>query len=116
MPKLFGTSGIRGPAEELFTNNFCFRIGFTFGEWLTIRGKQGLVAIANDPRESSPRIKEHFIQGLAESGWSISDQGVIPTPALTYFSKVTPHISGAAMITGSHIAAHLNGIKFFVDG
>lgn len=116
MPKLFGTSGIRGPADKLFTKEFCVKIGVIFGTWLKNKGKTGYIAIAMDPRQSSPKIKEHFISGLVSTGWEILDEGIIPTPALTYFVKNSAHVGGGAMITGSHIAEGLNGIKFFIDG
>ncbi|TSC87625.1 MAG: hypothetical protein G01um101416_440 [Microgenomates group bacterium Gr01-1014_16] len=113
MPKLFGTSGIRGPADELFTNDFCRKLGAVFGTWLKSKNKTGFVAIANDPRESSPRIKDQIIRGL---DLPVLDEGVVPTPALTYFVKNSPQIAGGIMVTGSHIAAHLNGVKLLVDG
>ncbi|OGC92730.1 hypothetical protein A2876_00005 [Candidatus Amesbacteria bacterium RIFCSPHIGHO2_01_FULL_48_32b] len=116
MPKLFGTSGIRGPADSLFTKDFCQKIGLVFGTWLKSKGKNGPVALAYDPRQSSPRIKDGLIQGLSAAGFSALDQGVIPTPALTYFLKNSPHVSGAVMITGSHINADLNGVKLMFDG
>lgn len=116
MPKLFGTSGIRGPAEALFTKEFCTKLGVVFGQWLKDKGKSGYVAVAMDPRESSPRIKQHIISGLASLGWEILDEGVVPTPALTYFVKQSPHVGGGVMITGSHITADLNGVKLFIDG
>lgn len=114
--KLFGTNGIRGPADTLFTRQFCLKIGYVFGTWLNGRGKQGYVAVGMDPRESSPRIKDHLCQGLALAGWEILDQGVVPTPALTYFVKQSPHVGGGVMVTGSHITAHLNGVKLFING
>lgn len=117
MPKkLFGTSGIRGPAETLFTDDFCVRIGYVFGQWLKKLRKEGFVALAMDPRESSPRIKDHIASGLAICGFEILDEGVIPTPALEYFLKESSHIAGAIMVTGSHITANLNGVKLMVDG
>lgn len=116
MPKLFGTSGIRGPADSLFTKEFCLKLGVVYGQWLKDKGKSGYVAIAMDPRESSPRIKEHIIAGLAVQGFEILDEGVIPTPALTYFVHQSPPVGGGVMVTGSHITANLNGVKLFVDG
>ncbi len=116
MPALFGTNGIRGPAETLFTKDFCTRLGYVFGTWLSSKKKQGYVAVAMDPRQSSPRIKSHLLQGLAAAGWEILDQGVVPTPALTYFVKNSPQVGGGVMVTGSHIAEGLNGVKLFIDG
>lgn len=116
MPKLFGTSGIRGSASKLFTKEFCQKLGVVFGTWLKDKGKSGYVAVAMDPRDSSPRIKEQIITGLAVTGWEILDEGVVPTPALTYFVKESPHVGLGIMITGSHITAELNGVKLFIDG
>lgn len=116
MPKLFGTSGIRGSAEDLFTKEFCIKLGVVFGTWLKEKGKSGYVAVAMDPRDSSPRIKDGIVHGLATQGWEVLDEGVIPTPALTYFVKQSPHVGGGVMITGSHITASLNGVKLFIDG
>jgi len=116
MPKLFGTSGIRGPADTLFTKEFCTKLGVVFGQWLKDTGHSGYVAVAMDPRESSPRIKECIILGLATQGFEVLDEGVIPTPALTYFVHQSSHVGGGVMITGSHITANLNGVKLFVDG
>lgn len=116
MPKLFGTSGIRGPADTLFTKAFCQKLGAVYGAWLKSKGKEGYVAVAMDPRESSPFIKRYIISGLASQGWEILDQGVIPTPALTYFVKNSSLVGGGVMVTGSHITANLNGVKLFIDG
>ena len=114
--KLFGTSGIRGPADTLFTDDFCRRLGFSFGSWLISQGKTGFIAVAMDPRDSSPRIKAGLIIGLSACGWEIEDHGVIPTPALTYYTQKSAHIGGGLMVTGSHITADLNGVKLFVNG
>ncbi len=115
--KLFSaTTGIRGPADTFFTDDFCVKIGYTYGVWLKLKHKQGVVAVAIDPRESSPRIRNSVCLGLAAAGWDVLDEGVVPTPALTYFIKKSPHVAGGIMITGSHIEVHLNGLKFLVDG
>ncbi len=114
MPKLFGTSGIRGSSEGFFTNQFCQTLGEAFGNWLKSKNREGDVAIAYDPRDSSPRIKDEFLKGLASTGYEILDEGVIPTPALAYFVNKNPHLAGGVMITGSHITSDLNGIKFFL--
>ena len=103
MPILFGTNGIRGPADTLFTKQFCLKLGLVFGTWLKSKGKEGYVAIACDPRESSPFIKHHVIQGLASQGWEILDEGVVPTPALTYFVK---EISGGRRRSHGHRISH----------
>ena len=109
---LFGTSGIRGDAEKLFTNQFCFDLGRTFAIFLENNNQLGPVAVGMDPRGSSPRILEALEQGLSFEGREIADQGTVPVPALNWILKVAPY-SGSIMVTGSHISANLNGLKFF---
>ncbi len=118
MPEtLFGTSGIRGDAEKLFTDQFCFDLGRTFALFLDKHKQNGAVAVGMDPRGSSPRIKEAFEAGLLYEGKEIYDQGATPVPSMCYILQISDFITGAVMITGSHIKAYLNGIKFFAfDG
>jgi phosphomannomutase/phosphoglucomutase len=113
---LFGTSGIRGSAEDLFTNQFSFDLGRTFSIFLKNHQETGWVAIGMDPRDSSPRIKSYVIKGLIYEGREIYDEGVAPVPAMNWILKVEPAFSGSIMISGSHIKAELNGAKFFAFG
>ncbi len=109
---LFGTSGIRGEAEKLFTNQFCFDIGRTFAQFLDNHKQLGPITVGMDPRGSSPRILEAIEAGLLFSERDVVDQGATPVPAMNWVLKVAPY-AGSIMITGSHIAADLNGLKFF---
>src|SRR5258708_3624151 len=110
--KLFGTSGIRGDAETLFTSQFCFDIGCTFVEFLRREKLLSPIAVGMDPRVSSPRIKKELFKGLSTSGMGLFDEGVTPIPSMNWLIKNT-EVDGAIMITGSHIAPHLNGVKFY---
>lgn len=112
---LFGTSGIRGDAQEFFTNQFCFDIGRSFGKFLKNHKQQGLVAIGMDPRLSSPRIKRFVASGIISEGFEVRDQGIVPIPAINYILIAASEYSGSLMISGSHIKPHLNGIKFFAN-
>lgn len=111
---LFGTSGIRGDAESLFTEQFCFDIGKTFIEFLKKRNFLGPIAVGIDPRDSSPRIKENLFKGLAKGGVELYDEGVTPIPSINWLIINTP-ITAGLMVTGSHIAPELNGVKFYCD-
>lgn len=112
---LFGTSGIRGDAEKLFTDQFSFDLGRTFSIFLNGHDQNGPVAIGMDPRSSSPRIKKAFISGLTAGGREVFDEGITPVPAIHYITKKT-NIIASAMISGSHIVGTMNGIKFFAFG
>lgn len=110
---LFGTSGIRGDAEKLFTDQFCFDLGRTFAKFLTKNSLSGPVAVGMDPRGSSPRIKKAFESGLYFENREIYDQGATPVPSMCYVLLTNSSLAGSVMVTGSHIKDYLNGIKFF---
>ena len=111
-PRLFGTNGIRGDAKKLFTNQFCFDITRAFLKFLGQKKiKPKVIVLAMDPRSSSDRIKKAVIAGIPRN-WQVWDEGIIPTPALNYFTKQKK--AAGIMISGSHIEEKLNGIKFFV--
>ena len=109
---LFGTSGIRGDSEKLFTEDFCINIGVAFVKFLESHDQQGAIAVGRDPRKSGPRIKEALFKGLSLSGTKIFDEGICPIPAMCWLQKQSD-VAGTIMITGSHIAPQLNGLKFF---
>jgi len=110
---LFGTSGIRGNADEFFTNQFCFDIGRTFAIFLEKHKFKGSVAVGMDPRPSSERIKKYFLLGLQKENRRTLDEGITPVPAINYILIADDSLAGSAMITGSHIRGDFNGIKFF---
>lgn len=112
---LFGTSGIRGDAEKLFTNQFCLDFGRAFVQFLKNHNQNGPIAIGMDTRQSSPRIVGSLVQGLAIEGREVYHQGVCPIPAIGWILKFSD-ICGSIMVSGSHIAGYLNGIKFFALG
>jgi len=111
--KLFGTSGIRGSGEKLFTDQFCFDIGRTFSIFLDKYNQAGGIAIGLDPRGTSPRIKNSIEAGLSNENREIYDQGASPVPSMCYILKVSDYYAGSIMVSGSHIKPHLNGVKFF---
>jgi len=109
---LFGTSGIRGLADKLFTEQFCYDISRAFILFLKKHNLMGPVAIGMDPRSSSPEIKKKLINGLSLEKVKIHDEGVAPIPSINWLIKNTP-VKAAIMITGSHIAPDRNGLKFY---
>lgn len=115
MQKLFGTSGIRGVAAELFTPQFCFDIGRTFAIFLEKHKQEGTVAVGIDTRKSSPRIQNQLFSGLVYERREIIDLGGIPVSAAHYAILSTPAIA-SVMVTGSHIDMDSNGVKFFCMG
>ncbi|MBP1851654.1 phosphomannomutase [Rhizobium halophytocola] len=69
------------------------------------------IAVAQDFRESSPEIAATVMAALKRAGLEPVDCGAIPTPALAFYAM--GHGWASIMITGSHIPADRNGIKFY---
>lgn len=103
----FGSSGIRGLSSEL-TDEIVYAYTLSFLKYIDETKR---VAIAGDLRESSDRIMRVVAKAIIDSRLKVVNCGKIPTPALAFYgvSKEIPSI----MVTGSHIPADRNGIKFF---
>lgn len=108
----FGTSGLRDKVEamtdmECYINTRGFLNFLARNEGLE-RGSK--VAIGGDRRKSTPRISRAVAKAVADAGHKVAFCGKVPSPVLAYFA-----LSGSIpsiMITGSHIPAGRNGIKF----
>jgi len=112
----FGTSGLRGLATDLLGPKTA---GYTkaFAQHLFETGAArpgDRVFIGRDLRDSSPTISAMCADVLSETGLNVIDCGELPTPALAGFAWASQ--SAALMVTGSHIPADRNGIKFFLPG
>ena len=107
----FGTSGIRGLVSDL-SDEVCYGYTQAFLDFLkqTNDLKKGQIAIAGDLRESTERILKVVHSAIKKAGLKTIFCGKIPTPALALYgiTKGIPSI----MVTGSHIPADRNGIKF----
>lgn len=107
----FGTSGLRGLATDL-TDQLVASYSLAF---LEATGASGTVLIGQDLRASSPRIADAVAAACANHGATPFDCGVLPTPALALYA--TKKGAPAIMVTGSHIPADRNGLKFYTaDG
>lgn len=109
----FGTSGLRGLSEDL-KGRASALYATAFGRTLLDSGLASpgdQILVGRDFRDSSPEIAADCASALAQLGFTVIDCGTIPTPALALYGLQL----GAAslMITGSHIPADRNGIKFY---
>jgi len=109
MAPKFGTSGLRGLVVEL-TDPLCAAYAKAF---LQGAKTDGTVLIGRDLRDSSPRIAAAVAGGAAQAGLKAIDCGVLPTPALAL--EATRRGTAAVMVTGSHIPADRNGLKFYTS-
>ena len=111
----FGTSGLRGLATAL-AGQAARRYVLAFLEHARRKGElgDGRVFIGRDLRPSSPAIAEDCAMAVVAAGLVPVDCGALPTPALALHAMAE---GGAAlMVTGSHIPADRNGLKFYLPG
>jgi phosphomannomutase len=109
----FGTSGLRGLAVDL-QGQAARRYTLAFLDHLAARRQAGAgkVFLGRDFRQSSPTIAQDCAAAIAAAGLEPVDCGTIPTPALALHAIAArcPSI----MVTGSHIPADRNGLKFYL--
>ncbi len=111
MAPKFGTSGLRGLVTDLtdllvqdYTQAF-----------LTAASVKGALHVGRDLRISSPRIARAVVDTATRAGFDVIDHGALPTPALALAALAANE--AAIMVTGSHIPADRNGLKFYTaDG
>lgn len=109
----FGTSGARGRVSEM-TDLVCYAYTVGFLQYLKVSGalkKCGeSVAIAGDLRPSTGRMMGAVARAIVDRGYRPINCGRIPTPAVAFYGF--EHGYPSIMVTGSHIPADRNGIKF----
>jgi phosphomannomutase len=108
----FGTSGVRGLAAEL-TDRVCYGYTVAFLQHLQDLREidaGGRVAMGGDLRPSTPRMLGAVARAVADRGFVPIHCGTLPSPAVALFglAQRIPTV----MVTGSHIPADRNGIKF----
>ena len=109
----FGTSGLRGLSVDLIGRaSALYATAFAHHLLKSGHAKAGdPVLVGRDFRESSPAISATCIGALKRAGLTPIDCGTLPTPALALYGLQLK--AASLMITGSHIPADRNGIKFY---
>jgi phosphomannomutase len=107
MAPKFGTSGLRGLVDELtealvyeHVRAFAAACPVGHGVW-----------VGRDLRASSPALAECVLASVRAAGLRAVDAGAVPTPALALAAMRDG--AAAVMVTGSHIPADRNGLKFY---
>lgn len=106
----FGTSGLRGLVVDL-TPALVARYTRAF---LAACPHGGGLHVGWDLRASSPQIADSVIAAARAAGLPVVSHGALPTPALALVAMQAGQ--AAVMVTGSHIPADRNGLKFYVPG
>ncbi|CUH82340.1 phosphomannomutase [Tropicibacter naphthalenivorans] len=108
MPPKFGTSGLRGLVIELTEA----LVRDYMRAFIAACPTGSAIHVGQDLRPSSPQIAAWVLDEVQAAGLVAVDCGALPTPALALSAM---DAGGAAvMVTGSHIPADRNGLKFYV--
>ena len=107
--KYFGTDGIRGVPNQKLTVELVTKLGAALA---TLGNKD--VVLATDTRISKDMLASSIAAGALSQGLNVEFLGVIPTPALIYYSY--KHKKTGVMITASHNPYTDNGIKVLKNG
>lgn len=125
MPRLFGTDGVRGIANDGLSPELAYGLARAGAHVLAHRGGSGsetgsdtrpFVLLGKDPRASGDLLEAAAAAGVMSAGVDVAVLGVVTTPAVAFLTR---HLGalGGIMISASHNPAEYNGIKFFTaDG
>jgi len=113
LPKLFGTDGIRGIANDDLSPELAFNLG-RVGSLFLAPGGKGKFVVGKDTRISGDLLEAALTAGILSTGSDVLKVDVMPTAAIAYLAR---HLraDGGVVISASHNPAEYNGIKFF-DG
>lgn len=109
MAPSFGTSGLRGLVTEL-TDDLVADYVHAF---LAIVPQCDTLYVGRDLRPSSPDIVRVICATAQNAGVAVVDCGAVGTPALALSAMDAG--AAAIMVTGSHIPADRNGLKFYLS-
>ncbi|MFZ1468080.1 MAG: phosphomannomutase, partial [Paracoccaceae bacterium] len=107
MAPKFGTSGLRGLVSELTPALVADYLRAFVRACDTGTG----LFVGRDLRNSSPELADVVIAAARAEGLAVTDCGALPTPALALAALTAG--AAAVMVTGSHIPADRNGLKFY---
>ena len=106
---VFREYDIRGKVPDELGQDSVYLLGRSLGTYFRERGKES-ISLGRDCRLSSPELAEILKTGLVNTGMTVVDVGMVPTPLL-YFSLYHLKVDGGVQITGSHNPPEYNGFK-----
>lgn len=111
---IFQPYDIRGVVGKTLTPEIAKLIGRAVGSETRDRGEY-TIAVARDGRLSSADLSDALIKGILETGCSVIDLGLMPTPVL-YFATHVLNTESGVMVTGDHPSPDINGFKIIIAG
>ena len=110
MAPKFGTSGLRGLVVDLTPALVSDHVRAFVRACDCGSG----LFVGRDLRASSAALADVVIAAARTEGLAVTDCGALPTPALALAAMGAG--AAAVMVTGSHIPADRNGLKFYTPG
>jgi len=105
---IFRGYDIRGIYPDALNENAVY---YTTKAFCQIYPHMRKIALARDPRPSSPALAGAAAKAMLEAGMEVIDLGIAPDP-LWYFSIFRYGYDGGLMISGSHNPSHHNGLTY----
>ena len=113
-PTIFRVNDIRGILGETITPDAVYAIGLAIGAEMNERG-ENFIAGGHDGRLSSPELCKSLCRGLQDSGRTVINIGLIPTP-LMYFATHTLNAQSGVIVTGGSNPQNYYGLKIVIGG
>src|SRR5208337_1958390 len=113
-PKLFGTDGVRGVAnEEPITSETTLKLGRALAYvFRNTTGRHRRILIGKDTRLSGYMLETAIESGICSMGVDVWLVGPMPTPAIAFLTR-SMRADAGVVISASHNPYQDNGIKFF---
>jgi len=110
IPKLFGTSGIRGKIGSEITLDVAVNVGMAIATYAGSKGSN--IVLGYDSRTSNVMIENAVTAGILQCGCNVLKMGMAPTPLVGY-ATMKLNTDAGIMITASHNPPEYNGIKLW---
>ena len=113
MPRLFGTDGIRGKANEYpITPEIALKVGKAVAQIYANKNGIAKAVIGKDTRVSGYMLETALTSGMLSMGMDVLEIGPLPTPAVAHLVRSMGADCGI-MITASHNPKEYNGYKVY---
>ncbi|HEY0132843.1 MAG TPA: phosphoglucosamine mutase, partial [Nannocystis sp.] len=100
--RLFGTDGIRGPANvPPMTPEVALRLGMAVAAHFLGCGRRGSVVIGKDTRLSGYMFETALAAGVCAMGADVMLVGPLPTPGIAYITR-SMRADAGVVISASH--------------
>ena len=111
-PSIFKAYDIRGVYGADFDDAFAYQLGLAYAQLRKRElGREALtVVVGHDMRLSSEALHAQVIKALQDSGVTVINIGLAPTPTF-YFAVAHYHYDGGIQVSASHNPKEYNGFK-----